>query len=77
VRLDRVYTEGEALVALRRLGFEVNEVPLRPGLYEVAHRRIGGARTFTVEQLCTFAEGAEMIDALQKQTPAAQSAVAP
>lgn len=77
MRLDRVYTEGEALVALRRLGFDVNEAPLRPGLYEVSHPRIGGARTFTVEQLCNFAEGAEMIDALLKQAPAAQGAVAP
>lgn len=77
MRLDRVYTEGEALVALRRLGFDVNEAPLRPGLYEVSHPRIGGARTFTVEQLCNFAEGAEMIDALLKQTPAVQGAVAP
>ncbi len=77
MRLDRVYTEGEALVALRRLGFDVNEAPLRPGLYEVSHPRIGGARTFTVEQLCNFAEGAETIDALLKQAPAAQGAVAP
>jgi hypothetical protein len=67
VRLDRVYTEGEALVALRRLGFEVNEAPLRPGLYEVSHPRIGGTRTFTVDQLCNFAEGAATIDALVKQ----------
>ncbi len=67
MRLDRVYTEGEALVALRRLGFEVNEAPLRPGLYEVAHPAIGGARTFTVEQLCTFAEGAAIIEAQLKQ----------
>jgi hypothetical protein len=67
VRLDRVYTEGEALVALRRLGFQVNEAPLRPGLYEVAHPTIGGTRTFTVEQLCTFAEGASVIEALLRE----------
>ena len=70
MRLDRVYSEGEALVALRRLGFEVNEAPLRPGLYEVSHPRVGGSRTFTVEQLCTFAEGAALIDALAKQSTA-------
>lgn len=70
MRLDRVYSEGEALVALRRLGFEVNEAPLRPGLYEVSHSRVGGSRTFTVEQLCTFAEGAALIDALAKQSTA-------
>ncbi|HEX9057780.1 MAG TPA: hypothetical protein VF818_09635 [Ktedonobacterales bacterium] len=67
MRLDRVYTEGEALVALRRLGFEVNTAPLRPGLYEVSHPTIGGTRTFTVEQLCNFAEGAAMIDSVAKQ----------
>jgi hypothetical protein len=66
VRLDRVYTEGEALVALRRLGFQVNEAPLRPGLYDVSHPQVGGARTFTVEQLCTFAEGASLIESLLK-----------
>lgn len=64
MRLDRVYAEGEALVALRKLGFEVNEAPLRPGLYEVSHPNVGGARTFTVEQLCTFAEGAAVIESL-------------
>ena len=31
MRLDRVYSEGEALVALRKLGFEINDAPLRPG----------------------------------------------
>jgi hypothetical protein len=67
VRLDRVYSEGEALVALKRLGFEVKEAPLRPGLYDVSHPRVGGSRAFTVEQLCTFAEGASLIDALLQQ----------
>jgi hypothetical protein len=67
VRLDRVYSEGEALVALKRLGFDVKEAPLRQGLYEVTHTSVGGARTFTVEQLCTFAEGASLIEALIKQ----------
>jgi hypothetical protein len=65
--LDRVYSEGEALVALRGLGFEVKEAPLRPGLYEVTHPRVGGARTFTVEQLCTFSEGVSLLDALTRQ----------
>lgn len=66
MRLDRVYTEGEALVALRRLGFEVNEAQFRPGLYEVSHPQVGGTRTFTVEQLCTFAEGASVIEAMPR-----------
>jgi hypothetical protein len=65
--LDRVYSEGEALVALKRLGFDVQEAPLRPGLYEVTHPQVGGARTFTVEQLCTFSEGASLLEALIKQ----------
>ncbi len=76
MRLDRVYTEGEALIALRRLGFEVNEAPLRPGLYEVSHPRIGGARTFTVDQLCAFAEGAATIEAQLEQTQMAPGAAA-
>jgi hypothetical protein len=72
VRLDRVYTQGEALVALKRLGFVVNEALMRPGLYEMSHPRVGGARTFTVDQLCAFAEGAAVLESLSTQgTPAA------
>ena len=66
-----MYAEGEALVALRKLGFEVNEAPLRPGLYEVSHPQVGGARTFTVEQLCTFADGAAVIESLLASQAAA------
>jgi hypothetical protein len=72
MRLDRVYTEGEALVALRRLGFQVIEAPLRPGLYEVSHPSGGGTRTFTVDQLCTFAEGASVVEALIRERAVAQ-----
>lgn len=72
MRLDRVYSEGEALVALRKLGFEVNEAPLRPGLYEASHRDVGGARTFTVDQLCAFAEGASVIESMLKSEVAAR-----
>jgi hypothetical protein len=72
MRLDRVYSEGEALVALRKLGFEVNEAPLRPGLYEVAHRDVGGTRTFTVDQLCSFAEGTSVLESMLKSAAVAQ-----
>ena len=73
MRLDRIYSEGEALVALKRLGFEVKEAPLRPGLYEVTHPQVGGARTFTVEQLCTFSEGASLLEALLQQGASARA----
>ena len=68
MRIDRIYAEGEAINELRRLGFEVNDAPYREGLYEVSHPLLGGARTFTVEQLTTFAEGAAVIESLLKQT---------
>jgi hypothetical protein len=58
MRLDRVYSEGEAQVALQRMGFDVHPAPMRPGLYEIAHPALGGARTCTVEQMSFFAEGA-------------------
>lgn len=64
MRLDRVYSEGEALVALKRLGFDVHEAKQRPGLYEATHPSVGGLRTFTVEQLCAFAEGAALAESL-------------
>jgi hypothetical protein len=61
MRLDRVFAEGEAVTALQKLGFRCQEAPNRIGQYVVAHAQIGGERTFTVEQLCTFAEGATII----------------
>jgi hypothetical protein len=64
MRLDRIYAEGEALNALKALGFEIKEVPYRDGLYEVAHDRLGGTRTFTVAQLTAFAEGAACAETL-------------
>ena len=68
MRLDRIYTEGEAVVALQRLGFVVAEALYRAGLYEVSHPRVGGTRTFTIDQLCTFAEGAAVLESLAAQT---------
>ncbi|MGO8951414.1 MAG: hypothetical protein ACLQUY_27925 [Ktedonobacterales bacterium] len=64
MRLDRVLSEGEAQIALRRMGFDVHEAEGRPGLYEIAHRQLGGTKTVTVEQLCFFAEGAVLADQL-------------
>jgi hypothetical protein len=62
MRLDRVLSEGEAINALQRMGFQVRESQNRRGLYEVSNPDVGGARTFTVEQLCSFAEGASVIE---------------
>lgn len=62
MRIDRVLAEGEAVNALRRMGFAVQEAAGRPGLYEVSHQQIGGMRVFTIEQLCAFAEGATVIE---------------
>lgn len=62
MRLDRVFSEGEAVIALQKLGFDCQIAPNRIGQYTVTHRDIGGARTFTIEQLCTFAEGATIIE---------------
>lgn len=64
MRLDRVFSEGEAANALRRLGFVVREVENRPEFFELSHPQIGGTRVFTIEQLASFAEGAAMIEAL-------------
>jgi hypothetical protein len=64
MRLDRIYAEGEALNALKALGFTVSEVPYRDGLYEVAHPSLGGTRTFTVTQLTAFAEGVACAETL-------------
>jgi len=74
MRLDRVLSEGEAVNALRRLGFGLREVENRPGLVEVSHPHIGGTRVFTIEQLTNFAEGAAMIEALLKSAAGAPSA---
>lgn len=62
MRIDRVLAEGEAVNALRQMGFDVREADGRPGLYEVSHPGIGGMRVFTIEQLCCFAEGAAVIE---------------
>ncbi|HLY30612.1 MAG TPA: hypothetical protein VKQ36_06265 [Ktedonobacterales bacterium] len=70
MRLDRIYSEGEALNALRRLKFDVRDAENRPGLYEVSHPQIGGVRTFTVDQLCAFAEGATCLETLWRGEPA-------
>jgi hypothetical protein len=66
MRIDRVLNEGEAINALQRLGFEVRQAQGRAGLYQVSHPQSGGARVFTVEQLCSFAEGATVIETLLK-----------
>ena len=68
MRLDRVLSEGEAQVALRRMGFEVQEAEGRPGLYEIQHAHLGGGKTVTVEQLCFFAEGAVLAEQLSQET---------
>lgn len=70
MRLDRIYSEGEAINALRRLGFTVDEEPNRVGLYEVGHPQIGGTRTFTVDQLCSYAEGVASAETLLRGAPA-------
>jgi hypothetical protein len=61
MRLDRIFAEGEAVTALQKLGFTVREAPNRIGQYIVAHPQIGGERTFTIEQLTAFTEGAVVI----------------
>ncbi len=68
MRLDRIYTEGEAITALRNLGYRVQDAPYRPGLYEVDHPDLGGTRTFTEEQLCRFAEGVSSTETLLRRT---------
>ena len=45
MRLDRIYSEGEAITALRKLGFEVREAPQRPGLYEASHAALGDRKS--------------------------------
>jgi hypothetical protein len=74
MRLDRVLSEGEAQVALRRLGFDVHDAPGRPGLYELSHPTVGGARTLTVDQMCFFAEGAIIAEQVLRGVPAREPA---
>lgn len=69
MRIDRIYAEGEALNALKLLGFVVKDVPYRDGLYEVSHPQLGGTRTFTVAQLTDFAEGATCVETLLRGAP--------
>lgn len=66
MRLDRVLSEGEAVLALRRMGFDIREAEYRPGLYDASHPQIGGTRVFTLEQLTSFAEGATVVEAYLK-----------
>ena len=66
MRLDRVLSEGEAQIALRRMVFVVREAQGRPGLYEIENDKIGGIRVMTVEQLCSFAEGAVIAEQLRQ-----------
>lgn len=74
MRLDRVFSEGEAQIALRRMGFAVTPAEGRPGLYDVSHPSIGGARTITVEQMCFLAEGAVLAEQIVRGIPATEPA---
>ncbi len=72
MRIDRVLNEGESLNALPRLGFDVRQAQGRAGLYQVTHPTGGGQRVFTVEQLCSFAEGALVMETILKEPAGAQ-----
>jgi hypothetical protein len=72
MRIDRVLNEGESLNALQRLGFDVRQAQGRAGLYQVTHPTGGGQRVFTVEQLCSFAEGALDMETILKEPAGAQ-----
>jgi|GEM_PF-1014985 len=61
MRIDRVYSEGEAVNALQQLGFTCQQPAFRTAQYVIAHPEIGGERTMTIEQLCNFAEGVAVI----------------
>ncbi len=69
MRLDRALSEGEAQVALQRMGFQVRPAPMRVGLYEISHPSLGGARTATVDQMCFFAEGAAAAEQIFRGAP--------
>lgn len=71
MRLDRILSEGEAINALRRMGFQLRDSPNRRGLYEVTRSGGDGVRTFTVEQLCSFAEGATAVESHPEEKIAA------
>ena len=66
MRIDRILNEGEAINALQRLGFTVQQAQGRAGLYQVSHPQGGGSRVFTVEQLFIFAEGATVLETMVK-----------
>ena len=71
MRLDHIYTAGEAELVLHRFGYAVRPAPLRSDLYEISHELLGGSRTCTVEQLCSYAEGVSAGASLtQRNTPA-------
>ena len=72
MRIDRVLNEGESLNALQRLGFDVRQAQGRAGLYQVTHPTGGGQRVFTVEQMCSFAEGALVLETILKEPAGAQ-----
>jgi len=74
MRLDRVLSEGEAKVALRELGFDVREAEGRPGLYDLSHPGLGGARTLTTDQMVYLAEGASLGNQLARGIPSREPA---
>jgi hypothetical protein len=61
MRIDRIYSEGEAVNALQQIGFHCIQLPYRENQYIISHPQIGGERTFTIAQLCNFAEGATVL----------------
>lgn len=61
MRIDRVFSEGEAVNALQQLGFTCQQPAFRVNQYVISHNEIGGERTLTIEQLCDFAAGATII----------------
>lgn len=69
MRLDRPLSEGEAQIALRQIGFHVQESEGRPGLYDLSHPQVGGTCTMTTEQLCSFAAGAATGDQIARGLP--------
>jgi len=64
MRLDHVFTEGEAEIILKKTGFTITENPKSPRLISLEHPKLQGERTFTVEQLCNFAEGLAIMQTL-------------
>jgi hypothetical protein len=74
MRLDRNFSEGEAQVALRELGFDVHMSEGRPNFFEVSHPNLGGARTMTVDQLTMFAEGVASAEQLVRGVPSGEPA---